>query len=419
MNVNLARRLDCLLGVPACFILSYWAKISQSIFLKPRKQVIPKKILFLELSEMGAIILSRLAIERAKNIYPGAEFYFWTFRENREILELIGIIPEENIIVMRSRRSSFLFLDVIRNIRKIRGMKIDTVIDMELFSRFSSILSYLSGAANRVGFYGKEKSIYRGQLHNRRVNYDPYKHISKNFLSLIDCLNVSSNSGRPLTEHKLFLTKVKTDVQDIRDIRKKLKIINEKYNGNGAVVVMNLGVNDKIKLRNWPLDYYSKLIEKVLNIDDTFVVTVGVGSSGHSGDFASHEHCIDLIGKTSIRELMSLFEISQVLISHDSGIVHLASLSSIYTIALFGPETPLLYEPLTQSKQIIYKDFSCSPCLSAYNYKYSSCRENKCMRAITVEEVYANVVNALGKGNRYDDKGLQEEKGKGRAEIEK
>lgn len=399
MNVNLARKLDCLLGFPACFILSYWAKISQSIFLKMHKQIAPKKILFLELSEMGAIILSRLAIEKAKNIYPDAEFYFWTFRENREILELIGIIPEENIIVMRSSGFFPLFLDTIRNIREIRKLRIDTIIDMELFSRFSSILSYLSGAVNRVGFYGgKDKSIYRGQLHNRLVSYASYKHISKNFLSLVDCPSGSLNLDRFLPEDKFFLTKVKIDAQDIRNIQKKLKSINGRYSGNSDMIVMNLGVNDKIKLRKWPLDYYLNLIEKVLNIDGTFVVVIGLGSSEHSSYFVKHERCIDMIGKTTVRELMSLFEISRVLISHDSGIVHLASLTSIYTIALFGPETPLLYEPLTQSKQIIYKDFPCSPCLSAYNYKYSICKENKCMRAITVEEVYANIVDVLGRG---------------------
>ncbi|MFZ2603045.1 MAG: hypothetical protein WAX79_03465, partial [Candidatus Omnitrophota bacterium] len=183
------------------------------------KQIAPKKILFLELSEMGAIILSRLAIEKAKNIYPDAEFYFWTFRENREILELIGIIPEKNIIVMRSKGFFSLFLDTIRNIWEIRRLRIDTIIDMELFSRFSSILSYLSGAVNRVGFYGGiDKSIYRGQLHSRLASYVSYKHISKNFLSLVDCLSVSLNLDRFLPEQKFSLTKVKIDAQDIRNI---------------------------------------------------------------------------------------------------------------------------------------------------------------------------------------------------------
>jgi len=399
MNINLARKLDCLLGVPACFILSYWVKMGQSIFLKMSKRVIPKKILFLELSEMGSIILSRLAIEKAKSIYPDAEFYFWTFRENREILELIGIIPEENIIAMRSRNFFVLFLDAIKNIREIRKLRIDSIVDMELFSRFSSILSYISGAANRIGFYGKEKSVYRGQLHNRRVNYDSYEHISKNFLSLVDCLNVSLNSKRSLPERKYFLAKVRIDAQDIRNIQKKLKIINGGYSTNSNMIIMHLGVNDKIRLRRWPLDYYLNLIEKVLNIDGTFVVTVGLGSLNHCGYFVNHERCIDMTGKTSIRELMSLFEISRVLISHDSGIVHLASLTSIYTIALFGPETPLLYEPLTQSKQIIYKGFPCSPCLSAYNYKHSTCKENKCMQGIAVEEVYNNIADVLERGS--------------------
>jgi len=47
--------------------------------------------------------------------------------------------------------------------------------------------------------------------------------------------------------------------------------------------------------------------------------------------------------KTTIKEVISLFSISRVLISNASGIVHMASLTDIYIIALFAPETPLLY----------------------------------------------------------------------------
>jgi len=76
--------------------------------------------------------------------------------------------------------------------------------------------------------------------------------------------------------------------------------------------------------------------------------------------------------------------------------VHLASLTEINIIALFGPEAPLLYKPLSDKSIILYKDFACSPCLSAYNYRSSACKDNICLRAITVDEVYNQAVRALG-----------------------
>ena len=89
-----------------------------------------------------------------------------------------------------------------------------------------------------------------------------------------------------------------------------------------------------------------------------------------------------------MQELISLFSISKVIVGHDGGLIHLASLTDIFIIALYGPETPLLYEPLSKNKKIIYKKFSCSPCLSAYNHRNSICKNNKCMQAIGVNEVY-------------------------------
>jgi len=102
-----------------------------------------------------------------------------------------------------------------------------------------------------------------------------------------------------------------------------------------------------------------------------------------------------MTGRTSVPEVVDLCSISRLLISHDCGIAHLASLTALDTVVLFGPETPALYAPLNQNLTVIYKDFACSPCFLAYNHRTSFCRDNSCLKTVSVDEVYAAAMSRL------------------------
>ena len=105
-------------------------------------------------------------------------------------------------------------------------------------------------------------------------------------------------------------------------------------------------------------------------------------------EIAKHERFIDLAGRTSMEDLLDLFSVSDLFISHDSGPVHFASLTRINMVVLFGPETPVCYAPLSPNATVLYSNFACSPCVSAYNHRSSACDNNKCLQAIRVEDVY-------------------------------
>ncbi len=400
MKINTARKIDYFVGIPLCFFFSIIENIKKYLFSKSIIKILPKKIVFLEFSEIGSAILAYPLVERMKEKYPDAEIYFWIFKENSEILNLFDLIPEKNIIVMRSKSIITLFIDTLKNMRRIRKEEIDTLIDLELFSRFSSILGYLSGARVRVGFYKyKLEGLYRGNLHTHGVMYNPYFHISRNFSFFVDSLDVSTEDAplvkRQQEESGYFLPKITTGSRGLETIRDKLKIINGRLEGSSKIIVINFGIDNKISIRQWPVRYYLELAGKILEKQDVFIVFTGVGLTNAISFLPKHERCINLVEKITIKELVGLFNISKILISHDSGIIHMASLTDIHIIALFGPETPLLYGPLTKNKKVFYKSFTCSPCLSAYNHRNSICRDNKCMQAITVDEVYNEVIRII------------------------
>jgi ADP-heptose:LPS heptosyltransferase len=104
---------------------------------------------------------------------------------------------------------------------------------------------------------------------------------------------------------------------------------------------------------------------------------------------------IDFTGKTTFRELLALYSIAALMVTNDSGPAHFASLLDLPSIVLFGPESPRLYSQLGQNHQPLYANFACSPCVSVYNAKKSPCIDNRCLKAITVEEVIAQTLRLL------------------------
>jgi ADP-heptose:LPS heptosyltransferase len=98
--------------------------------------------------------------------------------------------------------------------------------------------------------------------------------------------------------------------------------------------------------------------------------------------------CFSLAGKTTLRQLLVLYTLSELLITNDSGPAHFAAMTQINTVTLFGPETPVLFGARTPRAITIWQGLACSPCVNAYNNRQSSCTDNVCMQKITVDRVF-------------------------------
>ena len=166
-------------------------------------------------------------------------------------------------------------------------------------------------------------------------------------------------------------------------------------NSNSCIVVLNPGSSQLLPLRQWPEQHYGELARTLLRDHDLFVVLIGLADDVALGNRIARavgsSRCVNLCGKTSFDELMALLHMARLLISHDSGPCCFAALCRTNTVALFGPETPLLYAPLLPNLTILYKGFACSPCVTAFNHRRSPCTDNLCLQAISVEEVIGEV----------------------------
>ena len=399
MTVDLMRHIDKWIGVPLCLILSLINRVLSPFSPKKVPQKI-KKILIIQLSERGAVILAHSAVVKVKEFFPNAALYYAIFEDMKESIQLLQTIPDNRIFTLRSRAMSGFIVSTIKMIGRVRKEKIDVVLDFELFSRISSLLSYLSGAPIRVGFNKFHmEGLYRGTLQTHRVVYNHLKHITLNFLSLVYALREDPGtipfSKVVVRKEDIRLPEV-TSTPDAREkMFKKLQKVCPEITGEKTIIIFNPNGSELLPLRRWPMKNYSELAQKLLQNPSVHIVITGSKSERRDAemlcDSLHNRRCINLAGETSFRELIDLYTIADLLVSNDSGPPNVASMTSIKILVFFGPETPTCYKPLGENVEVFYANLLCSPCVSAYNHRKSPCRNNKCLQVITVDEVYERI----------------------------
>lgn len=396
MRVDTMRWIDKNVGVPLCFLVTL---LVGWILPKPQWGR-SRRVLFIELSEMGSAILVDPAMKKIKR-EAQAELFFLIFSGNRCSLDLIGTIPRENQFVIRDHHFWNLTIDSIRFLWWVRRQKIDTVVDLELFSRFTALLTGLSGVPNRVGFDGfHNDGLYRGHLLTHRVLYNPHLHIAKNFISLANALLATQEetpfSKTVISDQEIQLERPPMDQVKKDDFAKKLgDLLGLKDLPERKILLFNANASEMLIQRRWMPPRFAELARLCL-AEDPKALVLFTGSPAESRYVQSivsevnDQRCINLAGEIQFHELPYLYAVSDCLVTNDSGPAHFASITSIPTIVLFGPETPSLYGSLGNFIPV-YAGLSCSPCVSAANHRKTKCSDNVCLKAITPERVFEKV----------------------------
>jgi lipopolysaccharide heptosyltransferase II len=399
MKIETQRFIDRHVGTLICRLFSLYFHLFNKKYAAAQPQ--SQKILIILLSEMGALVLAHPMFQRLREKYPRAELYVMLFEKNREVVELLEIVPPENIIAIKDDSMSTFIRDTLNGLFRMRKLKFDTVIDCELFSRISSILAFLSGAAVRVGFHPHtQEGLYRGNFMNRPVPYNPYHHISRQFLTLVEAIDSVTHprAKHAVTDQKLEIPAIRLEAREIENAKKKLFAKAPELEGKKIVLVYPGG--GLLPIRAWPLENYCTLTEELLSREYA-VGIIGLAQDKEiAHEILSHagsQSCVDLTGYTkTIRELMLIFHFSALLITNDGGPGHFAALTPIPAIIFYGPETPTLYGPLGDNAWNIFLNLSCSPCVTAYNHRDSPCDgDNLCLKKISPEEVITQTLEIL------------------------
>src|SRR5512132_585390 len=264
-GIRTLQRTDRWVGVPLCAVLTVLRKIFESAGQRGPRQI--QSILFVKFAEQGSTVLAYPAIRRAIDMVGRENVYFVVFEDNRFILDAMEIIPEGNVITIATKSLFGFTLSTLRSVHRVRKIRIDAVIDMELLTRFSAMLTFTTGAKSRVGFHTFfGDGPYRGDLMTHRLLYNPHLHTSQMFEAMVEALtrdpavlptfDFTPSVNQPLARFRPSLS-------EVAGINAFLECENPRI-GAAPLILLNPNASDLLPLRRWPSLRYVELARRLL-----------------------------------------------------------------------------------------------------------------------------------------------------------
>jgi len=389
-KLALLRKIDKYVGPLACWFLLGLRKTLNLVF--PSKKVNLdtefKSILVIKFFGMGSILLASPVIQSVKKKFPKSRIAILTLAENHHICEMIPCVDE--VFVLDLKDIGRFLRNYIQLVFKIRRRDFDVLVDLEFLTNFSALTTLIIGFRKEkvmVGFNSPLK--WRNAVYTLNISFDYSRHISRVFGKVF-----SSFCGKDFDisfdfdeERRKISTFSKSE-----SLKKILPFQSSELDDSPQNICVNINAGELCLNRRWPREYFAIMIRKLLVAYNIRIFLLGGNNDreyveGLVRELPDDPRVIDTSGKLSLKELTSLYSECALLISNDSGPLHLASLAGIPTISFFGPETPALYGPLGKNHHMLYLDLYCSPCLNIFNSKLSHCQDNICLKGISPDSV--------------------------------
>jgi len=400
MHPDTMRFIDRWAGIPLCFFTSLllWKNKKTSIGTE-----ITDTIVFIGIAEIGALVVAFPAIQEARKKNPNSRVCFITAPVGKQTLELMDF-DEKDILLIRTSSIKNILGDIIKLRNAFKKVSVSAVV-LEPFTRFSTLVAAWIGASKRIGCYRfLAEGVYLGNLLTHRLVYNPHLHASQTYFTLAKLLE-EPESVEPSLK-KVVASQIKNRLRieipenEQETLKQRLQREIPAFSLK-KIVLLNANASDIVPLRKWSLDNFVELGQRLLENSETTVVLTGSPEEQEAcADLAlkiDPDRVINFAGKTTFKELITLYSLSDLLVTNDSGPVHFASTTNLPVIALFGPETPKIFGPMSPHAKVISLGLACSPCISVFNQKKSSCTDNQCMKQITVEMVIQETQKILRK----------------------
>src|SRR5208283_1667050 len=237
-------------------------------FLLPgrRKNTLSKgkinNILIQKYFGIGSIINAIPLINELKRGFPGAKIIFMTFSGHKELFDITKI-ADEAIYINPSSLATFTN-DTLKALGKLFRTKIDVSIDLEFFSKSSTLMSSLSGSPLRVGLFAHFHA--RSLLLTHPVGFNHYKHISRIYLAMTKPL------GLEISEESYDLTLPSLYKEHCRDLETLIEGLCRH-----KIIVINVNASTLCNSRKWPMDNFIELIDWMVGKYNNFTY-VFIGS---------------------------------------------------------------------------------------------------------------------------------------------
>jgi lipopolysaccharide heptosyltransferase II len=358
----------------------------------------PERILVIRLDLIGDLVLSMVLVRVLRRTYPEAELDLISVPASAKVIEgdpdvtrLLGYDPN----IWRRPKALFRrqnWRELRALLKTLRGREYDLAISV--FGKWAAVLAALSGAKRTLGFAreGFPGLMTDGVL-GRHWTPGEKKH------EVDYCLELARAAGATVQEEDRY-PRLYVQEQAAREIEQILAAHN--VQPGRPLIACHVSANNG-QSKRWPVPYWATLLDRLMREAGAYIVLTGAPSDLPLIEKITarmREQPITLAGKTSLNQLAALFKRADLLISGDSGPMHMAGAVGTPLIAIHGPTDPALSGPVSRHATILRSDIWCSPCYQAR--ETADCRffTTQCMKNILPAQVFAVAREKLREGSR-------------------
>ena len=328
------------------------------------------KILILKPSSLGDVVQALPVLRLLKRHLPASEIYWWIDSQFASLLEgdpdLTGVVRFER----RRWTSPFHWPEMLHSIRWLRAQQFDWVIDLQCLAR-SGAFAWLANGKFLIGldepregargFY--DIAVRRRSFHTHAVDW---------YLAVLPQLGVPVHWNFPWLPER-------------PDIASTVKA---KWQTHGQHWIA-LQAGGRWPTKRWPVDYFADLVRRLAqNSPETRFAILGDGPDKPLGEIIARvmpERCRDLCGQTSLPEMVEWLRLCDLVVTNDTGPMHIAAALGKPLVALFGPTEPRRTGPYGQLENVLRIELPCSPCFKSYcTWK----NPNECLNALLPAAVF-------------------------------
>jgi ADP-heptose:LPS heptosyltransferase len=322
--------------------------------------------------------------------FPHSRLVFLTFDSTAALARRQNLTDEVRVI--RTTGLADFAVDVVRQVMRFQAEHIDVVLDLEFFSKFSTMMSILTRSPVRVGYY--LETFWRDSIITHPVFFNYHQHVLDIYESTLRSIGLSMAErgvgALPTTAAEreaaaAFLTAHGIDDGDV-------------------LLGVNPNASDLSFERRWPAAHFVDVIDRLLARAPVKVMfTGGPADAAYVESIAAQlqprwpGRVVNACGRLGFPEFVAALSRCGAFLTGDSGPMHVAVAQGVPTISLWGPTNPNFHAPPEGKCRIVYKQLPCSPCLPMLTSRPGMWCGHRadCMHSIGVDEVLAAVEASL------------------------
>lgn len=388
-----------LLGISISACMSLWGGVRSLRSVGRRFEPLrpdtfhPGRILIIRLDLIGDLVLSMVLVRVLKRTYPQAELDLVCVPASAQVIAGdpdVTCLPGYDPNIWRRpqalvRRQNWRELRAL--LRTLHEREYDLAISV--FGKWAAVLAALSGAKRTLGF---AREGFPGLLTDSVPGGHWAPGEQKHEVDY--CLELAQAAGG-VVQAADRIPRLYVQEQTLQEVECLLQA--QGVRPASPLIACHVSANNG-QSKRWPVPYWVTLLDRLIREENVSVVLTGAG-----GDLPlvekicarMRERPVNLAGRTSLAQLAALLKRADLLISGDSGPMHIAGALGTPLVAIHGPTDPALSGPVSQHAKVLRSDIWCSPCYRARDT--ADCRffTTQCMKDITPAQVLAVVRRQL------------------------